>query len=70
MIHGKLEELKYNTVDIQVVVTSSEEGEELALKDMKGIILAVSILQHSVDVLADSKSEEEFLSLSGKMAWF
>jgi len=70
MIHGKLEELKYNTVDIQVVVTSSEEGEELALKDMKGIILAVSILQHSVDVLADSKSEEEFLSLSGEMAWF
>jgi len=36
---------------------------------MKGTILAVSIPQHSADVLADSKSEEEELpSLSGEIA--
>ena len=69
IIYRKLEELNYNTADIQVVVTSSEEEEELTLKDMKGTILAVSIPQHSADVLMNSRSEEEeFSSLSGEMA--
>ena len=70
--------MNYNATNVQVVVTTSEEGEELTLRDMKGTILAVTIPQCSGSVSSkcsdsvstDSGSEEEanVPSMNGEMA--
>lgn len=48
MISGKLAETNHDATNIQVVLTQSEEGEQLSLKDMDGTFLVTPILPYLV----------------------
>ena len=43
MIYGKLTEMDYDVENMQVVITTCQEGETLSLKTVDGIVLVVSI---------------------------
>ena len=43
MIYGKLTEMDHDVENMQVVITTCQEGETLSLKTVDGIVLAVSI---------------------------
>ena len=43
MIYGKLTKMDHDVENMQVVITTCQEGETLSLKTVDGIVLAVSI---------------------------
>ena len=44
MINGKLAEASHDTTSIQVVIVQTEQGEQLSLRDIKGIFLVTPVL--------------------------
>ena len=66
MIYGKLTEMDYDVENMQVVITTCQEGETLSLKTVDGIVLVVSIpseLPATEPEEIDSEGDIPFLNL-------